>query len=333
MIKTDPTFKIGIYEQVAERMNKAHIAHCAAHGIDYRINHYGRDVDVMIRHQDRHKVRRIISNVFEDNKIHFKINKFSWADWILGYKIVGDEISFIEIDLFYHIYYRMIELTDSKLLGVNKDLKKFYIADWNTYAKVVLLKFYGLEFKNLSSNVWQEIQRCASIQLPSRDLLFEKDFLKSLNNAIANSDYQQISQLKNDNPYWKIAIRRPFQTAMVLKNMIIAVSYRKLKAFHIVPVLLLPEDAKSTFNSFRNLLQKESFFCAVNESTAKKNGIIPILKTYLYYRHHSTPLSLNVIYTNRDNWNNLQKSLFLMCLDVVCVDKDIDVQKILSLII
>ena len=157
--------------------------------------------------------------------------------------------------------------------------------------------------------------------------------LNSLNDAIAHSDFQHILHLKREYPYWKIAINMPLQAVIALKNMLIAVTYRKLKAFHIVPVILLPEEAKSDFSSFSSLLQKESFICAVNESMTDKEGTSPVLRIYYKYRRHSTPLSLNVIYTDRENWKKLQKSMILSFLNVTFMDKDIDAKKILSLII
>lgn len=308
---TDSTFKIGIYEQVAEQMNEAHIVHCAAHGIDYRINHYGRDVDVMIRHQDRHKVRRIISDVFEKNNIHFKINKFSWADWIIGYKVVGNEISFIEIDLFYHIYYRMIELTDPKLLGVSKDPHKFHIADWNTYAKVVLLKFFGLNFRKLKEKKWNEVKRVAALVEGKNSNIYEQLVLE-LNKAIFTDDYDAIKRLKTEYPVRRFAWKHPVRCFAIFASCMLATIDRRLHAFSIIPVLFLPSSCQPAVESYRDIIVKESFLTCVNETMCDGLGVF--FSALLSYRHHSEPLSLNIIYAEPTVFVALKNNYMVKCL-------------------
>ena len=300
---TDSAFKIGVYEQVAERMNGAHIVHCAAHGIDYRINHYGRDVDVMIRHEDRHEVRKIVADVFEKNNIRFKINKFTWADWIIGYKVVGEEISFIEIDLFYHIYYRLIELTDPQQLGISEDLRKFYIADWNTYAKVVLMKFFGLDLKKLKAKKWQEVKRVTAL-LNDGEISKYTDLCTQLNDAIDKDDFEAIKAVKKKYPVNSFAIRHPFASFSIFADCLAATVDRRLRAFYIIPVILLPLSTKKIISEAKPLIENESFITSVNEVTLGKFGVFDFLKKYFGYRHRSEPLSLNILYVVDDDFKS-----------------------------
>lgn len=298
---TDSSFKIGVYEQVAERMNEARIVHCAAHGIDYRIHHYGRDVDVMIRHQDKLQVRRIIKEVFENNGIQFKINKFTWADWIIGYKVVGEQISFIEIDLFYHIYYRLIELTDPQQLGISEDPRKFFIADWNTYAKVVLTKFFGLDFKKLKTKKWLEVKRVTAL-LDERKICKYEDLCLKLNAAIGKDDFEAMKLLKKKYTLNHFAIQHPLTSFSIFLDCIAATLDRRLHAFYIIPVILLPISTKKVVNDVKALIEGESFISSVNEVTLCKFGILDLLKKYFGYRHRSEPLSLNILYVKDDDF-------------------------------
>lgn len=307
---TDSSFKIQIYEQIAKELNLAKIPHCAAHGIDYSKLLFGRDVDIMIRRQDRKRIHTIICSIFIKNNITFKINKFTWADWIIGYKENGDEqIDFIEIDLFYHIYYRLIEVTDPNMLGVSKISNHFYTNNWQTYAKVVLLKFFGTDLKLLHESKpqkYEEVQRVASlIKVSDVSSLFPQSLISNLNESIQNFDFKRIECLKKKYPILTLAKKEPLKLLKIFISCSIAAIDRKLHAFNITPVFVLPIDAKEIIAKGKSLIEKESFITCINESECKGS----ILSTYLRYRNQSEPLSLNIIYKNNVELSFVEKGL------------------------
>ena len=244
---------------------------------------------------------KIIADIFEKNDIHFKINKFTWADWIIGYKVVDEEISFIEIDLFYHIYYRLIELTDPQQLGISEAPRKFFIADWNTYAKVVLMKFFGLDLKKLKDKKWQEVKRVAAL-LDGGKISKYTDLCTQLNDAIDKDYFEAIKALKKQYTVSYFAIRHPFSSFSIFADCIAATIDRRLHAFSIIPVVLLPLSTKKNVSEVKTLIESESFITSINEVTLGRISIFDFLKKYFSYRHKSEPLSLNIIYVEDDDF-------------------------------
>ena len=320
------TFKIGVYKQIAIRLNNAGLKHCAVHGIDYRQNLFGRDVDVMIRYQDRHDVRKIIKEVFELNGIRFKHNKFSWADWFIGYKECDDgNVSFIEIDLFYHINYRMIELTDSRLLGVSGVNDLFFVNDWQTYAKVVLIKFFGMNFEKLSERKFKEVQRVASLLRSENNNVFPAEFINELNEKILASDFVGLKELREQYPYISFAKKKPLRAVRIFFDSVFAMLHRKWKAFKIIPVMVLHENSKNVIDQYRIQLSKESFITGINETYV--NGMYKdIFVAYWNYRLHSEPLALNVIYVKKISRLAV---VFLKFLPIRVMNKDFTIRMLL----
>jgi hypothetical protein len=297
-------WKKNIYAQIAVQCNKNSIKHAAVHGIDYISNSYGRDVDIMIRYKDRKIVRQIIYSVFEQNGIKFKNNIFLWADWIIGYKIIGNKIFFIEIDLFYHIYYRYVEMTTSGGMSVNTlNSDYFHIDCWNTYAKVVLTKFLGLDFCKLSDKQLGEVTRIVHLynQRIRANKFFSERLLNSLNHAIINKDFKSISRLKSEVKPINIIKKNPFKSFIIFFKSLAYAFQRKIKAFGIIPVILISDKATGCIKQIKTLLD-DSFFTKVNVTNETLNvpPIGHLLKTYISLRKKSEPLTLHIIILNDD---------------------------------
>jgi hypothetical protein len=292
-------FKRNIYAQMAVQFNKSKIKHAAVHGVDYLSNHYGRDIDIMIYYKDRKTARKIIYSVFEQNGIKFKDNIFLWGDWVIGYKIIEDKIFFIEVDLIYHQYYRCFELTSDQGLSTNKEHTDcFHIDYWNMYAKVVLIKFLGLDFCKLSDKKLKEVTRIVKLYAHHihSTSFFDKELIENLNQAILINDIERISELRSKMKVFKIIKKNPLTSFVIFLKMSSYVFQRKIKSSGVIPVTLLSN--KATLNVKEIIeLQNESFFSKVNiiDEVLSVLSIEHLLKTYINLRKKWEPITLNIV--------------------------------------
>jgi hypothetical protein len=322
-------WKKNIYAQIAVQFNKNNVKHAAVHGIDYSLNYYGRDVDIMIYYADRKLAREIIYSVFEENKIKFKNNIFLWADWIIGYTIIEDRIFYIEIDLFYHIYYRYFELTSDKGLSVSeKDTDCFYIDCWNTYAKVVLTKFIGLDFCKLSDKQLKEVIRIVHLYKPvSSNQFFKDELLTNLNHAIVTNDFKGISRLKSEIKPIKVIKKNPLKSFFVFFKCLMYAFQRKIKAFGIIPVIVVSDKTSDNIEQITTLLN-ESFFTKINvtNKALKVLSIGYLLKIYIQLRKKSEPLTLNIVTLNDKTLEFVSSNFFMRFifrfLNMLIIDMD-----------
>jgi hypothetical protein len=296
-------FKKKIYAQIAEQFNCNAIKHSVAHGIDYENDHYGRDADILIQYKNRKVARKIIYSIFEQNKIQYKNNIFLWVDCIIGYKTIEDRILFIEIDLLYHNYYRCFELTSNKGLSINKvNTDYFYIDYWNMYAKAVLTKFIGLDFCKLSDRQLKEVTRIAHLYAHRIDAngFFSDELLNNLNQAIINNDIKRISHLKSEFKAFKIIKKNPLKSFVIFLKCSAYFLQRKIKAFGIIPVIIVSDKAVENIKQITTLLD-ESFFTKVNitnETLLNTISIRQLLNTYIKLKKKSDLLILNIVVLN-----------------------------------
>jgi hypothetical protein len=310
-------WKKNIYAQIAGQFNKNNIKHAAAHGIDYASDYYGRDADIMIRYKDRKIVRKIIYSVFKQNEIQIKVSHYLWGDWIFGYKVMKDKIFFIEIDTFYHIYYRCVEVTSDKGLSINAEVNTdcFHIDYWNTYAKVVLLKFLGLDFCKLSDKQLKEVTRIVRLYnqcIISPNKFFSDELLHNLNNAITTNNFKNISLLRSKIKLIKIIKKNPVTSFVTFLKMASYVVHREMKVFSIFPVTALSDKATDQIEKITTLLN-ESFFTKINITNETLNvpSIGDLLKIYINLRKAWEPMTLNIIILNDKTLKSISSNCFI----------------------
>jgi hypothetical protein len=320
-----------IYAQIARQFNCNAIKHSVAHGIDYEDNYFGRDADIMIRYKDRKLVREIIYSVLEQNELQIKTVFFLFGDWIFGYKIIEDKIFFIEVDIFYHIYYRYVEVTSDKGLAINSvaNIDCFHVDYWNTYAKVVLLKFLGLDFCKLSDKQLKEVTRIVRLydQPINPNKVFNDELLRNLNHAIINNDFKNISRLRSEVKLIDIVKKNPLKSFVIFLKMTSYVAHRKMKAFSVFPVTVVSDKATDHIEKITTLLN-ESFFTKVSVTNETLNvpSIGHLLKMYIELRKKWEPMTLNIIILNDKALKSVSSNCFMRFifrfLNILIIDTD-----------
>ena len=304
-MQSNKDFKKIIYQEIALYFNTNKIKHSLLHGINYDEGNVGRDVDLLIKKEETPKVLQIIREVFQNNKIIFRIVKFHWGYWILGYKQDSIRYYFIELDLLWYQNYRITELTDPKHLNYNKlhtnSTKEFYINYWNVFAKIFLIRFLANQYENLSQKRIKEIETIASkIDYSPHCSWATPTITEQIISACNPFQLEELKAIRNEIHISKSFLHNPLHSLKIFFTTIINVIDRKLHAFDIIPMFFLDfGDCKSNkiLDEIKEILS-DSFITDIKLIPYQDN-YLSRLWSYIKIRHLATPLNLILIYREK----------------------------------